>query len=286
MKKGSFLAMQSITSGISVMLVLFLLGLMVFLGFTANNLSVYVREHIALTLTLSDDMKESQVLAYRDALAKERFAKEVVYISKEDALKEQTEAMGTDPAEFLGHNPFPAILEMKLNAEYANSDSLKWISAQIKEETGVLEIAYPQDLLDSVNQNLRKAGLVLLICAGLLTLISFVLINNTIRLHIYAKRFLIHTMRLVGAKWGFIRRPFVLRSVVMGVVAALLADAALYGLVYVLMQYEPDLCFVITNEVLWMVMGIVLLLGVLLTWLCALFSVNRYLNMRTGALYR
>lgn len=286
MKKGSFLAMQSITSGISTMLVLFLLGLMLFLGFTAKNLSVYVREHIALTLTLNDDMKEHAILAYKEQIEKEAFTKEITYISKEEALKEQKIAMGTDPAEFLGHNPFPAIIELKLKSAYANADSIRWISEQLKEESGVLEISYPQDLINSVNDNLRKIGIVLLICAGLLTLISFVLINNTIRLHIYAKRFLIHTMRLVGAKWGFIRRPFIKRSVLMGIIAAIFANIALYALTYALIQYETDLRFIITPEILWIVMGIVLLLGILLTWLCALFAVNRYLNMRTGSLYR
>lgn len=278
--------MQSITSGISTMLVLFLLGTVVFLAITANNLSVFVRENIAVTLTMSDDMKEEQIKAYETQLKKAAYVKSTKYISKQQALKEQTEAMGTDPAEFLGHNPFSATIEVKLKADYATIDSIQKINAILKETPTVIDVYYPELLIDSVNKNIGKASVVLLICAGLLTLISFALINNTIRLSIYAKRFLIYTMTLVGAKWSFIRRPFVWSNIGMGILSALVADAALFGCVRALLTYEPDLAQIITPQVLWIVLGAVLLLGILLTWLCATISVNRYLNMRYHALYK
>ena len=148
-----------------------------------------------------------------------------------------------------------------------------------------MEINYPQDLLDAVNRNIRKISLVLLGLAALLTLISFALINNTIRLAVYSKRFLIHTMKLVGASWGFIRRPFILRNIWVGILAALIADAALIGMAYALVNYEPDLLAVVTPQVMLTVMGSVFVFGVIITSLCALISINKYLKMKVSELY-
>ena len=282
--KASF-DMQFITSSISTMLVLVLLGTAVFFVMAANNLSVYVRENIAFSILISDDMKEADILRYQKELNQEAYVKQTSYISKQQALEEQTEAMGTDPAEFLGYNPFTASIEVKLNAEYANSDSIAWIKDGILSHKGVLEINYPQDLLDAVNRNIRKVSVVLLGLAALLTLISFALINNTIRLTIYSKRFLIHTMKLVGASWSFIRRPFLMRNVWVGMLAGAAADAALIGLAYALVKYEPDLLAVITPGVMIVVMVSVFIFGVVITSLCALISINRYLRMKTNELY-
>lgn len=284
-KPGSFFDMQFITSSISTMLVLLLLGLVVFFVLTANNLSVYVRENIAFSILINDDMKEPDILNYQKQLDAEPYVKETTYISKAQALKEQTEAMGTDPAEFLGYNPFTASIEVKLNADYANSDSIEWIKHDILSNKHVMEINYPQDLLDAVNRNIRKISLVLLGLAALLTLISFALINNTIRLAVYSKRFLIHTMKLVGASWGFIRRPFILRNIWVGILAALIADAALIGMAYALVNYEPDLLAVVTPQVMLTVMGSVFVFGVIITSLCALISINKYLKMKVSELY-
>lgn len=284
-KPGSFFDMQFITSSISTMLVLLLLGLVVFFVLTANNLSVYVRENIAFSILISDDMKEPDILNYQKQLDAEPYVKETTYISKAQALKEQTEAMGTDPAEFLGYNPFTASIEVKLNADYANSDSIEWIKHDILSNKHVMEINYPQDLLDAVNRNIQKISLVLLGLAALLTLISFALINNTIRLAVYSKRFLIHTMKLVGASWGFIRKPFILRNIWVGILAALIADAALIGMAYALVNYEPDLLAVVTPQVMLTVMGSVFVFGVIITSLCALISINKYLKMKVSELY-
>ena len=248
-KSRSFFNMQFITASISTMLVLLLLGLVVFFVLTANNLSVYVRENIAVSVQLSDDMPERDILQYQKRLNEAPYVKETTYISKVQALREQTEAMGTDPAEFIGHNPFNASIEIKLNSAYANSDSIQWIQDELLSNKNILEVNYPQELMDSVNRNLRKISLVLLGLAGLLTLISFALINNTIRLTIYSKRFLIHTMKLVGASWSFIRRPFLWQNIWIGIFAAILADALLTGMSYFLIRYEPDLLTVITPTV-------------------------------------
>lgn len=284
-KAGSFFNMQFITSSISTTLVLLLLGLVVFFVLSANNLSVYVRENIAFSIQLSDDMKEPAIIEFQKKLNKEPFVKQTTYISKEQALKEHREAMGTDPAEFLGYNPFNASIEVKLNADYANSDSIAWIKDAILSNKHILDVDYPQDLLDSVNNNIRKISFALLGLAALLTLISFALINNTIRLTIYSQRFLIHTMKLVGASWAFIRRPFIARNVWIGILAATMANAVLIGMAYALVNYQPDIITVATPKVILIVMTAVFVFGVTITTLCAFISINKYLHMKAGELY-
>ena len=284
-RSGAWIDMQFITASISTMLVLLLLGAVVFFVLAANNLSVYVRENIAFSVLVSDDMKETDILRFQKELNAKPYVKHTDYISKKQALAEHSEAMGTDPAEFLGYNPFTASIEVRLNAGYANSDSVAWIKDEILSDKGGIEINYPQDLLDAVNRNIRKISLVLLGLAALLALISFALINNTIRLAIYSKRFLINTMKLVGASWAFIRRPFLMRNVWVGILAGVMADAVLAVVAYALVRYEPDLLAIVTPEVMLVVMGVVFVFGVVITTLCALVSVNRYLRMKTNELY-
>lgn len=281
----SYFDMQFVTSSISTTLVLLLLGLVVFFVLGAHNLSVYVKENINFSILISDDMKESDVLKLQKKLDKEPFVKATEYISKKQALREQTEAMGTDPQEFLGYNPFTASIEVKLHSDYANSDSIAKIEKKIKKNTNIQEVLYQKDLIDAVNDNIRNISLMLLGLAVILTFISFALINNTIRLTIYSKRFLIHTMKLVGASWSFIRRPFLRRNFWIGVLSAVIADAVLWGAAYWLVSYEPELIRVITPDVMLLVSVSVLIFGVLITWLCALLSINKYLKMKAGTLY-
>ena len=281
----SYFDMQFITSSISTTLVLLLLGLVVFFVLAAHNLSIYVRENINFSVLISDDMKEADILKLQKRLDKEPFVKQTEYISKKQALKEQTEAMGTDPEEFLGYNPFTASIGIKLHSDYANSDSIAKIEKLIKKNTNIQEVLYQRELIDLVNENIRNISLVLLTLAVVLTLISFALINNTIRLAIYSKRFLIHTMKLVGASWGFIRRPFLRRNIWSGVLAGIMADAILMGAAYWLVSYEPELIRVITPEVMLLVSGSVLVFGIIITFLCAYLSINKYLRMKASTLY-
>lgn len=281
----SYFDMQFITSSISTTLVLLLLGLVVFFVLGAHNLSIYVRENINFSVLISDDMKEADILKLQKKLDKEPFVKQTEYISKKQALKEQSEAMRTDPEEFLGYNPFTASIEIKLHSDYANSDSIAKIEKMIKKNTNIQDVLYQRELIDLVNDNIRNISLVLLALAVVLALISFALINNTIRLAIYSKRFLIHTMKLVGASWGFIRRPFLRRNIWSGVLAGIMADAILMGTAYWLVSYEPELIRVITPEVMLLVSGSVLIFGVVITFLCAYLSINKYLRMKASTLY-
>lgn len=284
-KSGSNVDMQFVTSSISTTLVLLLLGLVVFFVLAAHNLSVYVKENISFSLLISDDMKEADILKLQKRLNQEDFVKHTEYISKKQALREQTEAMGTDPQEFLGYNPFTASIEIKLHSDYANSDSIAKIEKLLKKNTNIQEVLYQKELIDAVNDNIRNISLLLLGLAGILSLISFALINNTIRLTIYSKRFLIHTMKLVGASWGFIRRPFLQRNFWIGVLAACLADGILWAAAVWLVAYEPELVAVVTPQVMLAVSVSVLAFGIIITWLCAWFSINKYLRMKSSALY-
>lgn len=285
-RQTSFFDMQFVTSCISTTLVLLLLGMVVFFVLAAHNLSVYVKENINFSIVISDDMKERDILRLQKSLNGEPFVKSTEYISKKQALEEQTEAMGTDPQEFLGYNPFSASIEVKLKSDYANADSIAKIEKQIRKNTDIQDVLYQKELVDAVNDNIRKISFLLLGLAVILTMISFALINNMIRLSIYSKRFLIHTMKLVGASWSFIRRPFLRRNFWIGVLAAGLADGMLWAAATWLVEREPELIKVITPEVMLLVSVAVLAFGVLITWLCAFFSVNKYLRMKAGALYR
>ena len=284
-KSKSLFDMQFITAGISTTMVLFLLGLVVFFVLTANNLSVYIRENISFSAVLDDGVKETSIIKFQERLNKKNYVKQTIYISKEQALKEQTEAMGTDPTEFLGQNPFSASIEIKLKANYTHPDSIQWIEKELLKEKSIIELNYPQNLLESVNDNIRKISAFLLGLAALLSLISFSLINNTIRLTIYSKRFLIHTMKLVGASWGFIRRPFMIRNFWIGVVSAAAAGAILTLSAYLAVKYEPELLAIITPESIVIVICSVLVFGIIITTLCAYISINKYLKMKINELY-
>lgn len=283
--RASVFDIQFVTAGISTTLVLLLLGLVSFFVLTARNLSVFVRENISFSILLSDDMKERDILQLQKQLARQPFVRYSEYVSKEQARKEFTDAMGIDPTEFVGHNPLTASIEIKLKSAYANSDSIARIEQLIKGNRNVQEIIYQKPLIDAVNENIRNISLLLLALAVVLTLISFALINNTIRLTIYSQRFLIHTMKLVGASWSFIRRPFLIRNLWIGILAALVADGILWAGANWLVGYAPELIKIVTPRVMLAVSAIVLAFGMLITWLCALLSINKFLRMKASTLY-
>lgn len=284
-KKKRTIDIQFITACISTSLVLLLLGSVVLVVLTADRLSDHVRENLELSLLLSDNAKAEDVNRILRHVEAQRYAKEVHYISKEDILAEQTASMGLDPTEFLGYNPYTASIEVKLKAEYANTDSIIPIKNRLMRYTQIREISYPSELMDNVNENIRKISALLLALALALSLISFALISNTIKLTIYSQRFLLHTMKLVGASWGFIRRPFLMRNLGIGVASGLLANGVIGGGIWLLLRHEPQLNHLFTLPTLGMVGGSVMLFGVLITWLCAYASINRFLRMKAGDLY-
>jgi cell division transport system permease protein len=285
-KTGRRQGVQLMTLCISTSMVLVLLGLVVFSVQTSRNLSHWVRENLTVTVVLNDEVSVGDAKRFQQDLVRRPFSKDVLYISREQALKEQTDAMGSDPSEFLGMNPFPATLELQLHSDYANADSLAWISDELRKNPEVTDVAYQVDLMDSVNRNLAKLNILLLVLAVLLTFISFSLINNTVRLSVYSRRFLIHTMKLVGASWGFIRRPFMRQGALVGVIAALIAIIVLGGGIYALYYYEPNILAIITWRELVITALAVLVFGLVITLTCSYISVNRFLRMPAGELYK
>ncbi len=285
-KKRSRGSLQLITTCISTALVLILLGMVVFTVFTARNLSSYVKENLTVTMMLNDETTEPEAQQLCEKLRTRPYIGSLEYITKDSVLAEQTAEMGIDPSEFAEQNPFLSSIEFQLKAEYANSDSLKWISEELKQNQKVNEIVYPQDLIDSVNTFLKKVSLVLLVLAALLLFVSFSLINNTVRLGIYARRFSIHTMKLVGASWGFIRWPFIKRAIGMGLLAGIIAIAVLGTGVWLLYRYDPEVTRVITPQVLLVTGVAVLVFGIIITTFCSWLSVNKFLRMKASELYQ
>lgn len=284
-KKQSFLNTQFLTAAISTTLVLVLLGTIMLFVLTAQNLSTYVKENINVSVLISDEMDSLQIVNMENSLKKASYAKSVEYISKEQALKEEIQAQGIDPTEFLGMNPYTASFEIKINAEHAHPDSISAAVQKLRGNPNVVDVIYSKDLIKSVNDNIRKVSIILLIIAALFTYISFALINNTVRLTIFSKRFTINTMKLVGASWSFIRKPFLTKSFTLGIISAILADTLLIIGLYWLYNFEPQISAVIDFKVIVIVSAAVFLFGMIITYLCTLFSLNRYLKMSSNDLY-
>ena len=278
--------LQVATLCISTAMVLILLGMVVLTVFTGLNLSSYVKENLTVTMVLSPDMSDQEAQRLCELVEQQPYIAKANFVSKEEALKEGTKELGADPSEFAGENPFTAEIELQLKANYANNDSIKNISSQLKTYNGVTDIDYKQDLIDTVNNTLGKIGLVLIILAALLTIVSFSLINNSVRLSVYARRFSIHTMKLVGASWGFIRKPFLKRSVLLGLLSAFIALVVLGIGMYALWVYEPDITIVLNWEVMTITACVVIVFGVVITLFCTYFSVNKFLKMKAGDLYK
>ena len=268
-----------LTSIISISLVLFLLGLVFLIGLLGNKLSVYVKENISFSIVLKDNQKEADIKKMQKTLDALPYIKSTEYISKEQAVKELEEELGENPETFLGFNPLQASIEVKLHSEYANVDSLQLIEKKIKKYTSV------SDLMQMVNDNVKRVSLILLTLAVMLMAISFVLISNTIRLLIYSKRFLIHTMKLVGATPGFIRRPFVRYNVVSGIFASIFAILMLTGALYYLQNELSGFVQLLDIKVLIIVYAGVLIMGILLSVTATVFAVNKYLRMGVDKLY-
>ena len=285
-KPSNHRGLQVVTLCISTSMVLILLGLVIFSVLMGRNLSSYVKQNLVVQVMLEQDMTNPEGLQMVKRLNARPYVNSLTYITKDQALKEATRDLGANPSEFAGVNPFQPSIEITTKAEYANNDSLRWIAKELKAYPRVAEVSYQHDLIEQVNRSLAKISIGLLIVAALLTFISFSLINNTVRLGIYARRFSIHTMKLVGASWGFIRAPFVRKSVVVGLLAGVIADAFLGGCLYAWYVHEPELLSVLGWQELAITGGSVFLFGIIITAICANISVNKFLKIKAGDLYK
>ncbi|GAA6529484.1 MAG: permease-like cell division protein FtsX [Prevotella sp.] len=278
--------LQVVTLCISTAMVLVLLGLVVCSTLLARNLSTYVKENFVVQIMLDQDMTSPEAQQICNKLKVRPYVNSLHYVSKEEALREGTKELGTNPSEFAGVNPFLSSIEITVKGNYANDDSLRWISRELKTYPKVSEIDYQKDLINEVNQNIAKISVILLVIAVLLTFVSFSLISNTVRLGIYSRRFSIHTMKLVGASWGFIRRPFITDAILIGLVAAVLSCAVLGCGVYALYRYEPGILTIMTWREMAITGAAVFLFGIIITAICASISVNKFLKMKAGELYK
>ena len=234
---------------------------------------------------LNEDVTDLQITDLRKRLDAMPFVKSSLFISKEQAKEQLIEDLGEDPEELLGYNPVTDCIEIYLHSNYANSDSLAIVSKTIKAQTNVDDLLYRQEALDLVNDNLARISAILLVLSIILLFISFTLIRNTIRLSIYSKRFIINTMRLVGATNKFIRRPFILRNIGDGILAGLLANVLIMGLLYYLGEQYADLRSILQTQDLIYVFASVIVLGIIITYLSTVFAVNHYLKMKANHLY-
>jgi len=273
------------TSTISMSLVLFLVGLVCLLLFVARDVSTYVKENINLSIILDDNTSKQAEDRLQNYLLATPYAKTVEYISKNDALKDHIANLGEDPQDFLGYNPLMASIEVKLKAAYANNDSVEVIESKLKAFKSIKRIVYQKDMVSLVNDNVRKMSLIFIGLAAILLFVSIALINNTIRLSLYSNRFLINTMKLVGATAWFIRRPYIISSMLNGLAASVISIFLLFGVVS-FVQYEfGAVANMIQPMTAFIVCSIVILLGALLTAISSYFAVGRYLRMNTNDMY-
>jgi cell division transport system permease protein len=277
---GSYLTLV-----ISVSLVLFLLGILGLVLINARELSDYFRESLSFSVMLDDDAKEADIRMLQKDLDAKPYVKSTEYVSKDEAASKMKEELGEDFINFLGDNPLPPSIDVFVYAGFTSPDSVAKIEKYILEYPFVKEVFVPESLLFLINENVEKISLFLLVISSFLFLIAVTIINNTIRLSIHSRRFIIRTMQLVGATRGFIRRPFLLQSAFHGLLAALLSMTLLMGLLY-LIEKEFFMMFSFESTKLLLLLGLLLIIsGVLINIISTYFSVNRYLSISEDKLY-
>lgn len=273
------------TSTISITLLLILLGSVGLLLLNTKRISDYVRENIVFKVILKENVREVDIYQIQKALDAKTYVKETEYIPKERAAVELQEELGENFIEFIGHNPLLASIEVKFLASYANNDSIKIIENDLIEFDQIKEVYYQKNLIQTVNENVRKITLFILIFSGFLLLIAVALINNTIRLAIYSKRFIIRTMQLVGATASYIRRPFLFSGAIQGGIAALFAISILIGFVYFIQNEMNGIIRLNDTKILAILFSLVILLGIAINWISTYAAVTKYIKIKTDKLY-
>lgn len=274
-----------ITSIVSITLVLCLLGIAGILILNTKKLSSYVKENIGISVYLNDDAREVDIFSLQKTLDAKKYVKETRYITKEKAAEEFQKELGEDFVDFLGYNPLPSSIDVKLHAVYANPDSFAVLEQEFRNYPLVADVTYQKDLVYAINENTRKISMVIFGFSIILFIIAITLINNTIRLTVYSKRFVIRTMQLVGAQNSLIRKPLIMAGITQGFIAAVISILILLGLLYITEQQVGDLFSFQDLNILGIVFGSLLITGIMIAWLSTLFSVNKYLRIKTDYLY-
>ena len=276
---------SSVSTVISISLVLFTLGLIGIILLNAKSLSDHVKENIGFSIILKPEVKEVEFKQIQKSLDAEPFVRETIFVDPDSAAVQLEKDLGEDFLDFLGYNPLLPTIDIKLNPEYAKTDSLANIEKQLLENKYIKEVYYRKDLVAAINENVKKITFILLGLAALLLLISMAMINNSIRLTIYAQRFIIKTMQLVGATPGFIRRPFIRKAVLNGFISAILAIMMLTGVLYGLKKELPEIINHQNIELYAILYLFIIVLGVLISYISTYFAVRKYLRIQTNELY-
>ena len=286
MIKKDTLRWQFLTSTISTTMALLLLGALTLFVLTAKEIRNYVHQDLTITTILADSTSETTAQNLVVTLGEKFYVHKIQFISREQALQEQVEVLGINPHEFLGKNPFSISLEMKMKADYVCTDSLAWITEDLMQESAIVDVIYPEDVVETINQNLSTITYILILITVVLLVISISLINNTVHMGIYSQRFVINTMKIIGARWNFIRRPFMLRSLRIGLISAAVATLILLVAVQWAIGIESSLAqFVPTRNVLVMV-ACIFAFAMVITLTCTFISVTHFLKMQERDLYR
>ena len=274
-----------LSSVISISLVLLLVGVASMLLVNAKGVSDYFKENMQISVLMKQDVSDADALAYRDDLEQERYIKNTTFISREQGQRELADQLGEDFLDVFETSPIPVSVDVTLKAEYVSADSLAMVSKEIAKSSLVDEVVYQQSLVDALNANLGRISVVIAVFIGLLLFISFVLINNTVRLNVFARRFTIHTMKLVGATKSFIRAQFLVQSAFQGVFSAMIANIVLVVMLFVMRNELEQLFRIFRMDLLLVVMGIVLVCGILICLVSTWFVVNKLVALKKDELY-
>jgi cell division transport system permease protein len=288
-KKNKSLNKKIVSSSVSVIislsLVLFVVGLLSLVLINAQKLSNYVKENIGFSIMVKEDVKEIELIEFNKILDAEDFTKSTRFISKEQATKELEQDLGEDFVNFLGFNPIMASIDVKLNSSYANNDSLQNISSRLEKSDVVYEVFYQKNLIKKLNSNVGKISFFLICISLILFFIAFALINNTIRLSVYSKRFIIRTMRLVGAENSFIQKPFLISGVYQGLYSAIFAIFMLLGSIQLIQTETASILNINDLQIIGLVFIVLFCSGIIISGTSTFFAVRKFIYLNEGELY-
>ena len=270
---------------VSITLVLFLLGFFGFLVFSTKKLANHSKEQVTVTILIKDEAKSADIAQLQKTLSVASFVKSLRFISKDEAAETFSKDIGEDFVSFIGTNPLQNVIDLSLKADYAEPDRMAEIKRELEQNSFVSEVVYDQSLVALIHENVNRIGLITLVFSALFTFVSVLLINASIRLSIYSKRFIIKTMQLVGATRSFIRRPFIRTNVRLGILSAFLAILLFYGALLAIVKSYPEFSILLDNTILCIVFIGILAMGILISWLSTYFATQRFLNLNTNDLY-
>ncbi len=270
---------------ISISLVLFLLGLLGLLVLNSKRVADYFKEQISITIFLKNDAKEVEITQLKQSLSLAEYTKSTEYISKEQAAEEHSATIGEDFIDYLGYNPLQNSIDVHLIADFVTPELIEKITSEINNKDFIDDVVYDKPLIAKLNENVKKISFWILVVSGIFLFIAVLLINSSIRLSVYAKRFTIKTMQMVGATKGFIRRPFIWRSVRLGIIGSLIAMIGMGIVIYYLNKTFVELHFLESDLMLVALFGFIFIIGIFITWISTYFATQRFLNLQTDELY-